>query len=163
MSGLPDVELVEQNAERLLPFPGTGEVVDLTEPEQVGRALAEIRDMQTELRTATTVLSAAAHEIMDRRLEWTLHLPGVKLQGKPPKQTTYDVDQLRATLADCVEQGLLTEDAAGQAIREKVKYEPAKSGIKKLRGLGGEVEERVAACERPDDRPRYVTVNRVGQ
>lgn len=149
-------------AERLLPLPGTGEVVDLDQPEQVGQAIADMRDMRTELQAAIGVLSAAAHEVMDRQLEWTLHLPGLKVAGKPPRQTTYDVDQLRATLADCVERGLLTEEAAGQAIRAKVTYEPAKRGIAKLCALGGEVEERVRACARPDDRPRYVTVSRVG-
>lgn len=155
-------------AERTALVPWTGELLDLASMSTVGiiDMLDEIHDFEYDrLRALKRQVQDELLARMDHAVasgennHWTVTLgDGRKVSGTPPVQERYAIEPLINTLERLIEEGLLTETAAGNALR--VKREPNVSGIKSLRKLGGIINQRLAACLEPDPRPRTVTISR---
>lgn len=146
-----------------VPVPGTGEVVDLAGPtDDLARVLAEIREHEQELRTLKSILAEEVHRRMDTEAKWTQRTEHFEVKGESPERVEYDPEALSKTLDDLLEVGAISLGAADAALEEVTTYKPRVRGLNALIKLGGEVRERVEACQRPVDKPRRLSVKRLG-
>lgn len=145
-----------------LVHPQSGELLDLSTAKsgEIAAWIEAIRDWESSARAARQFASAELHERMDRAASWTLRDGVYEVKGESPERVEYDVDELRRVLDALRDSGKITADAAAGAIKEEVVYKASKRGINALLKLGGAVADAVRSCERPNERPRRVTVSR---
>lgn len=108
----------------IAPVPGTGEVVDLTDPAQVARWWDELDDRINQLRDLRAGLTQVVLAYMDSRARHTMTLGGVKLEGdRSDETTTYDVTVL-PDLLTC--DPPLPTDRYDDLVKTKVEYTVSK-------------------------------------
>lgn len=114
--------------------PVTGEAIDLAgPPADIARTLADIRDLESRLREAKTVLTDALLTVMDRERSWTLEVDGFKATGQSDAlKASYDVNGLVIALDELVNDGTITPDARERAIEATVSYRVKHAGITAL-------------------------------
>lgn len=145
----------------LIPLPVTGEALDLTAPSpELARVLDDLRSFEQEIREAKQFISDELLARMDRDASWTLHVDGFKIEGdSPAPRAEWNIDALRATLADLLSDGRISEDAMDAALKVEIAYKPQARGLNALKKLGDDVEERIDACSTPVERQRRVRVS----
>jgi hypothetical protein len=144
-----------------MPFPVTGECIDLAGPDQdLAGALDRIRQLETELRSVKRAVSDELLARMDQAASWTIHAGDLTLTGQSPDRTEYDGARLAQTVDTLVAGGHITSEAAHAAVESEVTWKVKKAGVNKLLKLGGVVAESVSVCAAPDDRPRRITVKK---
>lgn len=156
MSALP---IVRPTADTVLLFhPETGEQIELaTAPVDDLAFLRDlIRQAEEDQRVAKQELDAELHRRMDRDNTLTLKVPGWEITGKSALTSEWDADQLKDALADLVEAGELSEDAARRALKPVVTLKPAAGELKKLAARFPTVE----ACRSEVPQARRATVKK---
>lgn len=121
--------------------PWTGELVPLTNPSQVARALGQVRDLKRQLDEARAVLEDALRLEAERQGTKTLHLDGLKATVTGGSKLEWDMEALADELRDAG----LPEERLGQlivqVITERVNATVANS-IAKANPRYGEIVER---------------------
>jgi len=141
--------------------PLTGELVSLDSPNpDLAAWLDGVRDLESRFREAKRQVHDELLARMDGAASWTIDTGDYKLVGESPALTEYDGDRLRHVLEQLVADGSIGEEAAKAALETVVTYKPRVRGIRALEKLGGVVREAIAACSRPVERPRRVSVRR---
>lgn len=143
----------------LLPIPATGEALDLSAPdEDLVVMFDHVRGLERQLKEAREVIAQELTLRMDKRAKWSFEASGYKVSvASPAMKEEWDLDALRATLADLRDQGL-DEDAIDAALDVQVIYKPRAVGLNALRKLGGEVEERINSCRAQVEPVRRISV-----
>lgn len=142
--------------------PLTGETLDLqTAPdENLARFLADVRDYESRLKEAKAIVSREALRRMDAGASWTLRAGDYTLKGSSPAPSEeWDEIALLSDLHQLVDEGVITEDAAGAAVETVITYKVRKAGINALRKLPG-VAQIVDRHSQPVEKTRYVSVGR---
>jgi len=140
--------------------PATGEVHALDAPStELAESLNALKQWEAQARDFKRLVSRELHERMDRDASWTIHAPGIEVRGESPGRVEYDPELLPLALAELVEAGYISEDAAREACEQVTTYKPKVRGINQLRKLGGAVTERIDECATPvDPERRRITV-----
>lgn len=143
----------------LVPHPQTGEALDLSAPTgDLAAWVDQIRQIESQAKEAREEIGRELLRRMDAKASWTLREAGFKITGQSPQpKLEWNVDALRATLADLRDQGL-DEDAIDAALEVVVSYRPRAAGLNALKKLGGEVAERVESCATEVEPQRRVSV-----
>ena len=143
----------------LIPHPLTGEAIELTaDTDMLAHWVDQLRELERQAKEARDLIGLELLRRMDAKASWTLRAGDFKITApSPAPKVEWDVDQLRATLADLRDQGL-DEDAIDAALEVVVTYKPRASGLNALKKLGGEVAERIAACGTEVEPQRRVSV-----
>lgn len=144
-------------------IPVVGQVLDLTGPLlDLGEALDDIRDIEQQFRSAKRAISAAVLERMDFDSRYTYREGPFELRGDGPGRVEYDGAALAHVLAQLVDEGLISEDAATGACEVVQTYKPKVAGIKNLLKRGGRIAEAIEATAQdvPEEK-RRVSVKRV--
>lgn len=143
----------------VIPHPLTGEAIELAaETDTLAQWVDQLRELERQAKEARDMIGLELLRRMDAKASWTLRAGDFKITApSPAPKTEWDVDQLRATLADLRDQGL-DEDAIDAALEVVVTYKPRTAGLNALRKLGGEVAERIAACGTEVEPARRVSV-----
>lgn len=146
----------------LIVHPGTGEQLDLTADDvYLVRWFDEIKELEARLKEVRAEVGRELTSRMDRAAKWTLRAGGLEARvPSPAPSVEWNVDALRATLADLLSDGMISEDASDAALEVVVTYKPRVAGLNALKKLGGEVQERVEACGVEVEKPRNVSVKR---
>lgn len=148
----------------LVPIPLTGEALDLNGPDgDLAAAFDQVRDLERQLAEARRVIGDELIRRMDRAASWTLRVGDFKVSAPSPEpKIEFDVESLRAVLADLVAEGVISSEAAAGALRPEVTYKPSVRGINAVRKLGLEVAARLDGCavEKPKDRRVRVEIER---
>lgn len=157
-------ELTTTIGPRVFPMPATGEAVALDGPtEDLAAHMADIRQLESELREAKALIANEVMQRMDRDALWTQRVGPWEVKGESPERVEYDPEALSKTLDDLLEMGAISLGAADAALEEVTTYKPRVRGLNALIKLGGEVKERIEACQRPVDKPRRLSVKRLGR
>jgi len=152
--------------------PTTGEVIDISDAEQMTLAASQAPEMlglmldviDENIRRAQDVRAHIGQYLIDRMdadATQTLHAGEFTLtvNGGSDEYETYDADALRAGLMRLVETGAISEAAVAKAVR--VKYEASKSGLNSLRALRDEaIDAAIDAARQVAVRRRRVTIKR---
>lgn len=152
-------ELEPRPAELLNPT--TGEVLSLNAPDgELGRLLADIRDVEGILREQKRVITRELLDRFDKRACWTVYESGVKLSGASPAPTEeWDGADLYQALNEFVDAGQLSQTAVNAAVEVTVVYKPKKAGIAALRKLGGDIAATIDGLAREVEKERRITVS----
>lgn len=142
--------------------PATGEQFDLDAPtETLGQFLVDVREFELLVREHKKVVQRELLARMDRQAKWTEHVAGLKLVGSSPAPSDeWDGAELRTTLLELVDAGVLSIEAVDAAVETRVTYHPKKGGVNALRKLGGQVAQVVDQLARPVEKERHVRVSR---
>jgi hypothetical protein len=156
---------VAKRESREVVIPVVGQVLDLTGPLlDLGEALDDIRDIESQFRAAKRVISDAVLERMDFDSRYTFREGPFELRGDGPGRVEYDGAALAHVLAQLVDDGLISEDAAKAACEVVQTYKPKAAGIKNLLKRGGRIAEAIEKTAEPvPDERRRVSVKRVSQ
>lgn len=141
--------------------PTTGEVLSLNSPDgELGRYLADLRDLEGQIREHKRLVTRELLSRMDRQACWTVYEAGVKLSGASPAPSEeWDGAELYNALCEFVDAGQLSQTAVNAAVEVVVSYKPRKAGITALRKLGGEIAATVDRLAREVEKERRVTVS----
>jgi hypothetical protein len=147
-----------------LVHPTSGELVSLDSDADVAAFLDDAKEIQSQVREATAIATRVVLERMDRRASWTVREGPYELKGDGPGNVTYDGDALAHALADLVDRGLISEEAALAACEATVVRKPKVRGINALKKLGGEIQAAMERLAEPvPDAKRRVSVKRGGR
>lgn len=147
----------------LLIEPNTGEVIPLSEAKtaHIADARDYIRELESQLREAKTILDGEVLSRMDADRKWTIKTGDWALTAPSPEPTVkYDAAALHAELEGLVADGVISGDAMARAVEEVVTYKARAAGVKALVKGGGEVAAVVAAHSREEEPIRRVSVKR---
>jgi hypothetical protein len=143
--------------------PFTGETFDLSvsTTDDLASFLTEVREYESRLKEAKRIVTDETLRRLDERASWTLRTPDYTLKAPSPAPgEEWDEIALRSDLWQLVDDGVITEDAAGAAVETVVSYKVKTAGVNALRKLGGRVAETVNRHCREVEKRRYVTVTR---
>ncbi|HXH35722.1 MAG TPA: hypothetical protein VNJ54_15170 [Plantibacter sp.] len=167
MSGLPavipsgKVIISRPEADTVLLFDEeTGELVDMAGAtvEHLAAIRAQIMDDEDDQKAAKRALDWELHRRMDEDNKLTLHAAGWEITGKAEKTAQWDLVALETALAELVDDGKLTQDAARRALKPTVVLKPAARDLDKLAKRFPAVE----ACRTEVPQARRATVRRAG-
>jgi hypothetical protein len=103
--------------EDLIVIPGTGEVVQLDGPlEAFVGAWDQLVTLEADLRSAKRTISDEVARRLDHEGRRSVDINGVRFETTAPSERSYDVDELRATLAELVTEGTISEAKAKRCI-----------------------------------------------
>jgi hypothetical protein len=145
----------------VLPF--TGEIIELATADinDLARLLADVKDYQSRLNEAKSLLSQEVLRRQDQAAKWTTPAGGYVLKGSSPApQEEFDALALREDLLGLVDEGALGIEAVDAAVETIVTYKARKAGVNALRKLGGVVAQIVDRHARPIEKARYVSIVR---
>lgn len=143
-----------------------GQVVPLHEASEdlIASVLDSIKDAESQLREAKSLIGQEVLGRMDRSASWTLHVAGgLKMTAPSPAPVqTWDAEGLRRDLLGLVEAGAISQEACDGAVSEVVTYDlkAHAGGIKALVKLGGVVAQTVARHQSEHERSRSVSLKR---
>lgn len=141
--------------------PFTGETLQLerAETNDLGWFLNEMREYEMRLKEAKRAVTDEALRRLDHQAKWTFRTPDFTLKAPSPAPSEqFDELALRSDLWELVDQGVITEEAAGAAVETVVTYKTRIAGINALRKLGGQVAEVIDRHCTPVQKTRYVSV-----
>jgi hypothetical protein len=144
-------------------IPGLGEAVELhtADISDLARLLADVKDYQSRLNEAKSLLSQEVLRRQDQAAKWTTPAGGYVLKGSSPApQEEFDALALREDLLGLVDEGALHIQAVDAAVETVVTYKVRKGGLNQLRKLGGVVAQIVDRHARPVEKARYVSIVR---
>jgi hypothetical protein len=144
-------------------IPFTGEAVDLASAgiDDLARLLADVKEYQSRLSEARSLLSREVLRRQDQAAKWTTPAGGYVLKSASPAPgEEFDALALREDLLGLVDEGALSIQAVDAAVETIVTYKARKSGVNALRKLGGVVAQIVDRHARPVEKARYVSVVR---
>jgi hypothetical protein len=108
----------------IAPIPVTGEVVNLADPQEVGRVWDDLDEQIAQLVAFRKGLGQVMLAYMDSRARHTMTLGGVKVSGdRGDTETTYDVTVLPDLLA-C--DPPLPQDRYDELVKTKIEYTVSK-------------------------------------
>mgnify|MGYP000847483191 FL=1 len=142
--------------------PATGEILDLAgQPtDQLAGLLNGCRVYQQQVADFREQVEQVICDRMDRQNQRTAVVGTVKLTVNAQARTEWDLERLRAVLADLVRAGLLNEDAAAAVIERPVpKPLPERVNAAAARKLEG--HEQVRECARKVAQRRTVKIERL--
>jgi hypothetical protein len=154
--------MTAETTNEMVLHPMTGELLELAhaQTDDLGRFLADVRDYESRLKEAKSLVSREVLRRQDMAATWTTHTDGYTLKGSSPAAgEEWDELALRESLWELVDQGVISEEAAGAAVETVVTYKVRASGVGALRKLGGRVAETVNQHATPVEKTRYVTVS----
>lgn len=125
--------------------------------------LADVIDGLKELEAAVKVAKRAANKGIlarfDKRGKWSGVYRGLKVSAPSPEpKYEWNVDALRGTLLDLLDQELIDDEAFDAALDQVVVWKAKTNGLKALMKLGGEITERIESCRIVTEPERYVSV-----
>jgi hypothetical protein len=150
-------------SQELTVIPFTGEAVDLATAEigDLAKLLADVKDYQSRLSEAKSLLSQEVLRRQDQAAKWTTPAGGYVLKGSSPAPVEeFDALALREDLLGLVDEDALSIEAVDAAVETVVTYKARKSGVNALRKLGGVVSQIVDRHARPIEKARYVSIVR---
>lgn len=121
-----------------LPVPVIGRLVRLADPEDVARALADVRQAEEQLADAKRVL--VDRLLVERRLrgEGTIRFDsGVTVEIPKPEETVYDADAIERELRDAG----MPEERISAIVRETVERKVMAGEAKKAAGANPDYAE----------------------
>jgi hypothetical protein len=143
--------------------PITGELIQLdADDATLAGYLADVREHESLLREAKTLVGSELLRRMDAAATWTIHLPNSVTITAPSPAPGEEFDELalRTALLELADEGVITPSAVDRAVEPVVTYKTHAVGIRALRKLGGRVAAVVDFHARPVEKRRYVTVDR---
>ncbi len=108
-------------------IPLTGELVPEDDVAAIGRAIFGIRDIQSQLRSATSALTEAAVELSTREGTKTLRDAGVELTIRSGEETVYDAEAVEQELRDAG----MSEERIREIVVETVSYKVSAVELKR--------------------------------
>lgn len=145
----------------ILPHTGEALALETADTADLARLLDEVKDAESRLKEAKSLLSREVLRRQDQAASWTTHAPGFVLKGSSPAPSEeFDALALREELLGMVDEGALSIEAVDAAVETVITYKARKSGINALRKLGGVVAQIVDRHATEIDKPRYVRVER---
>ena len=146
--------------------PATGEVIELAGASDVelGQILAGIKHFRAQISSLKSRIDAELVGRMDHHAKYTINLPGLRLTAPSPGVVEYDPKALLPVLERAVEESVISEGAASEALEQVITYKPRKAGIAALlkgRDLSparAALAEAIEGCKAQATRPRTVTV-----
>lgn len=136
--GMPTMSQDLERAGDLL-VPITGELVDIGDPNEVCRALDEVRDLKRQLDRARVVLEDALRLESERQGTKTLHLAGYTAVVSGGTKTEYDIEELADELLDL---GLPASRVA-ELVVATVTYRVSKTVAKQVAGANPRYAEAI--------------------
>lgn len=105
-----------------LVIPGTGEVVSLKDASlpALAAAVDQIAQNEADLKSAKRTLADEVAARLDVHGKRSAEVDGWRLEINAPTERQWDLDELRATLAELVAEGTITDEKAKACI----KWEP---------------------------------------
>jgi len=140
-----------------LVVPGTGEVVDLDDPNACLRVLTDIRELESKLREVKGALSEALRFEFSRQGTKTLELNGMKVSLGADSEVVWDIgvlDELRALG--------LPEERMDALINAEISYRVNNSVAKQIAAANPQYAEVIARAQSRVPKTPYVSVKRVG-
>jgi hypothetical protein len=142
--------------------PSTGEVVDLDSPiDQLAACMDNIRELESRIREEKSKLTREFLERFDKQAEWSTVAGDFQVSAPSPKpREEFDGPGLHEALRVLVDDGTISVEALDAAVETVISYEPRRTGINKLRKLGGRAEKIIRAYTTETQPTRYVKVSR---
>lgn len=99
--------------------PHTGEVVDLSEVDDVSLAavMDSIAEIEADLRSAKRELSDEIAKRLDYLGRRSVDAGEFRLEVTPPQEKEWDLDRLRSDLAELVEEGVISQQKATACVK----------------------------------------------
>jgi hypothetical protein len=143
--------------------PLTGETLSLVHAgeDQLAQLLDSVKDYESRLREAKSLLSQEILRRQDQSACWTTRAGGFVLKGSSPAPSEeFDALALREDLLGLVDEGALHIQAVDAAVETVISYRARKGGINQLRKLGGVVAQIIDRHATPVIKSRYISVSR---
>jgi hypothetical protein len=102
-----------------LVVPHTGEAISLKDVSlaSIAEVVQSITDVEADLKSAKRTLADEVSARLDVYGKRSAEVDGWRLEVNAPTEREWDLDELRATLAELVEEGTITEGKAKACIR----------------------------------------------
>ena len=148
--------------------PATGELLDLAgQPtDQLVELVEGARDYQAQVADFRAVVEEVICDRMDRELSRTAQVGGHRLTVNAPTRDDWDLDMLHEVLAELVERGVITGEAA-LAVIEQPPPKPVPERVvrvalnKLLKHPDGEVVEMLRECATQVPQRRTLKIERL--
>ena len=144
--------------------PTTGEylVVKDAPDDRLAEFLDSVRDYESRLREAKSIVNRELLRRLDLDRKWTRRAGDYEFSAPSdePGEEWSDPQALYEDLVSLVEHGDLTTEAVERAVKVETVYKPQAAGLKALRKGAGIVKETVERYAVPAEKRRYVSVKR---
>lgn len=136
--------------------PGTGVLLDLTNPADVAEALRDVRAVKVQINEFVSFLSGVLRLESMRQGTGTLHLGSLDVVVSSDETTVYDLELLTELLRDAG----LPEERIGEAVVEtvSVSYKENRSVLRQLAGANPDYAAAIELAQRKVQKPISVTV-----
>jgi hypothetical protein len=140
--------------------PVSGELVPLDgATNTLAEYLLDVRDLESRLREAKSLVSREILKRMDYYASYTIEFPGIKVSGDSPAPTIeYDAKTLHDDLALLAEADVFAPEALEAAIDIITTYKVKRAGLKALEKLGPAVRDVIEKHAHEAERDRRVSV-----
>jgi hypothetical protein len=140
--------------------PKTGEVLDITGATTTSLAavIEAINEAEKDLKSDRRQIGDELARRLDIEGRRSVMLDDFRIEVSPPTEKTWDVDELRATLAELVEEGTISDGKAKACV--KWTPEPVWAELKTLLS-DPRCKARITHCFEENAKTRYVRVKRV--
>lgn len=136
-----------------LVVPYSGEVVDLEEPAQCVRVLAEIRELERRLRQVKDELTFHLSEEFKRQGTKTLEFAGIRAELKGGSEIAWDIEVLEEL------RGLgLPEERFNKLIQAEITYKVSGAEAKRIAGANPQYAEVIERAKRHYAKPHRVYI-----
>jgi len=135
-------------------MPASGEVVNLEDEAECARALASIRNLETDLAAAKRLLSDALVARSRALGKKTLHTPAGKVTIKGGTETTYHAEELETELRSLG----MPEERIREIVVETVTYSVKAVEAKQAAAANPRYAEAVERSRQVREKTPYVTV-----
>lgn len=143
----------------LLANPITGEVVEIDGPTHtLAEWLRDVREFESRMRELKGVVTDEITTRLDRANTGTLREDGWEIKApRKDTKTEWDVEQLEYELTTLVTRGVLTEEAAREALTPSRELKPQAVKLKAL-SEREDIGDRISACSHQVPQARTVSV-----
>lgn len=144
----------------LIPVPVTGEAINLTAgTDDLAYWVDRLQDIERQAKEARSMVGEELLRRLDHDACWTARVEGFEITAPSPAPTVeYDVDKLRATLDELVDDGYIGQGAAQAAVKVETSYKPVVAKLNALKKVAPEVARRIEECGTEVEKRRYVRV-----
>lgn len=146
-----EIGLGVEHAQMIVPL--TGEVVDLSQPDQCIRMLAEIRQLEAKLREAKSELTFHLEQEFQRQGLKTLEFKGVKAELRGGSEVAWDIE----VLEQLRELGL-PDERFNDLVKVEISYKVSAAEAKRIAAANEEYAAVIAKAQQRYNKPTYISI-----
>lgn len=136
-----------------LVVPYSGEIVDVAQPDQCVRALAEIRELEGRIREAKRELTFYLALEFERQGLKTMEFNGVKAELRGGTETAWDISVLEELLA-----AGLPQERFEQLVKAEVSFKVDAREAKRIAAANEQYSAIIERARNSYTRPHYISI-----